>query len=140
MPADADLQCEYFLSSQLNRSKSHGEHRPTLIRNSNESKPRPFGPTASNFTQDNFEFVKYTKSGMSESLKRKYELLTGAHTTTLSSTTYFVPSASSALSPTPIQANGGMQLANSAKVCIFYFYFSVTLFLLRWKSPVYAMH
>lgn len=71
MPADADLLCEFYLSSQLSSTKS-----ATLLQQQQQQQSRGSNQPSSNYTVDTIDFVKYTKNAMSDGLKRKYELLT----------------------------------------------------------------
>lgn len=74
MPADADLLCEFYLSSQLSSNKSAASLQHTTnpsSRGLNQSSTA----ASSNFTADTIDFVRYTKNPMSDGLKRKYELL-----------------------------------------------------------------
>lgn len=88
MPADADLLCEYFLSSQLsNSNKSSSSVKTTSLATTTTTQSSQNGhqhhhhhnhTNGSNHTSLTFEtidFVKYNKNPMSDALKLKYEVL-----------------------------------------------------------------
>lgn len=76
MPADADLLCGLYLSSQLSgggKSTHQLQHQNQIQRALQQTQ------TSTSFTLETIDFVKYTKTPMSDGLKRKYELLVGGN-------------------------------------------------------------
>jgi len=82
MPADADLLCEFYLSSQLSSTKSSSSslyNRPQQQQQQQRNGGGFNQSAATSFTVDSIDFVKYTKNPMSDGLKRKYECLVNNH-------------------------------------------------------------
>ena len=88
MPADADLLCEYFLSSQLsNSNKSSSVKTASLTattttqssqnghQHHHHNHNHTNGSTHNSLTFETIDFVKYNKNPMSDALKLKYEVL-----------------------------------------------------------------
>jgi len=113
MPADADLLCEYYLSSNLNGKKSISTPQLSSLSastNGNTTKLSPnlsTSPTNNNNNNNNnnnqfeaIDFVKYDKSPM-DYLKSKYKLLNSSNSSGSSSST--LSSASSSLTSSPVQ-------------------------------------
>lgn len=88
MPADADLLCEYFLSSQLSNSNKSSSVKTASLATTTTTQSsqnghqhhhhhhnHTNGSTHNSLTFETIDFVKYNKNPMSDALKLKYEVL-----------------------------------------------------------------
>lgn len=134
MPADADLLCEFYLSSQLSGGKSV-QHNQQNLQRQQQLQRALHQSSSSSFSLETIDFVKYTKNPMSDGLKRKYELLVGnghhqhqqnnssSPTTTTTSSSLFssavvstVNGLKTAVAPTSSPTTNGNHTPTSVKV------------------------
>ncbi len=81
MPAEAELLCDYFLSSKLSSKKKSVEPISATAVLLKQQKLSTGSFTTNELNFDSIEFVKYEKNPM-DYLKSKYTLLNGASTST----------------------------------------------------------
>ena len=83
MPADADLLCEYYISSNLNSKKNRHNQSSNLTKIKSVSDTSLSSSLVSSFifnesTSTSIDFVKYDKTPM-DYLKQKYQLLNNSN-------------------------------------------------------------
>jgi ubiquitin carboxyl-terminal hydrolase 36/42 len=96
MPADADILCEYYITSNLKSTTTPINNKNKLLNNSDSN--------IKSILLESIDFIKYNKNPM-DYLKTKYQLLNTSSATTSSSTTTTTNNI-----PTPTSTNSAQNI------------------------------